>query len=307
MIEVADTIYPVIRGLLFITLLLLVGTQAASWITRRRVGNESEEPARRILGEIADLAKRLTLLLPALALARAAAQLWSLKDPTDALSWDFTAAVLFHGTWGVAWVLQTSAAFSLCAITILTPHQSKRLRSLAPLLVVLALWAQTGMGHATSSFWHGPLGRVLQLTHLIGGGIWLGTLGVLAATVFPALGKTENLPLLSGVMRDFSVVARSGAALVVLAGLFITLKYSGSLAAFLAAPWGRLLMLKVAGLGGVAGLGWYNWRIVTPELARGGINGVARLHRAVRIEVALGLVMLGITAFLVATQLPREL
>lgn len=307
MIGDAATYYPVIRGLLFITLLLLIGTQTASWIVRRRIGSAAGEHARRILRKVADLTKRLAMLLAALSLARAIAQVWSLKDPTDSLSWDFTAAVLFDGTWGVSWVLQTVAAFSLCAITSLTADRSKWLLSIAPLLVVVALWGQTGMGHATSSFWHGPLGRVLQMTHLIGGGVWLGTLGVLAAAVFPALGRTEDLPLLTGVMRDFSAAARTGAALVMLAGLLITLKYAGSLSAFLSAPWGRLLMLKVAGLGGVIGLGWYNWRIVTPELARGDIGGVARLRRAVRIELALGLVMLGITAFLVATQLPREL
>ena len=245
--------------------------------------------------------------MPALLLARAAVQVWSLKDPTEPFTWDFTKAVLFDSAWGNSWLLQTFAAIALSANASLAPHLSSRLRPLVPLLIVLVLWAQTGMGHAASGFWHGPLGRGLEMMHLIGGGIWLGTLGVLAVAVFPALHASESLPLLSGVLRDFSVAARTGAALVVLAGLLITLKYAGSLSAFLAADWGRLLLLKVAGLAGVAGVGWYNWRILTPTLATAGSIGVARLRRAVRMELALGLMMLGITAFLVATQLPREL
>jgi putative copper export protein len=93
---------------------------------------------------------------------------------------------------------------------------------------------------------------------------------------------------------------------VVISGILVALKYAGSLSAFLVAPWGRLLMLKIVGLAGVAALGWYNWRVVTPAIDRGEARGTLQLRRAVQLEIALGLVMLAITAFLVATQLPRE-
>ncbi len=305
---IGDTIllYPVIRGLLFITLLLLVGTQTASWIVARQFGAAAESLTRRVQRAIDAFGMPLGGLLLFLSVARATLQLWSLKDPAEALTLEFARAVLLEGTWGTSWLIQSTAAVLFLASSSFTTRLPVKREVLAPLLIVAAVWAQTGMGHAASSFWNGPLGRGLQLTHLIGGGIWLGTLGVLAIAVFPALDRTEQQPLLAGVLRDFSSVARTGAALVVLAGLLITLKYAGSLSAFLAASWGRLLMVKVAGLGGVAGLGWYNWRIVTPEISRGDSNGVAHLRRAVRLELALGLVMLAITAFLVATQLPRE-
>lgn len=306
MIGEATTFYPVIRGLLFITLLLLIGTQTASWIVARQFGAEAGALTRRVQRAIEAFATPLGLVLLILSVARAAAQLWSLKDPSEPLTLDFARAVLLEGTWGTSWLIQSIAAVLLLALSSLAARGRARHDALAPLLILAALWSQTGMGHAASSFWNGPIGRGLQLTHLIGGGIWLGTLGVLAIAVFPALDHPEEQSLLAGVLRDFSRAARTGAALVVLAGLLITVKYAGSLSAFLAAPWGRLLMVKVAGLGGVAGLGWYNWRVVTPEVARGDCNGAMHLRRAVRIEIALGLVMLGITAFLVATQLPRE-
>ncbi len=302
----AATIYPVIRGLLFIALLLLVGTQTASWIIRRRVRDASGEPSRLAQGVIDAFATPLALLLLVLAMARAAAQIWSLKDPSDSVSLEFVRDVLLEGTWGTSWLLQSAAAMLLLVLSLLASRRWLKPATLAPWLILLALWAQTGMGHAASSFWGGPLGRILQLCHLIGGGVWLGTLGVLAVAVFPALRGDDKLPQLAGVLRDFSLAARIGASLVVLAGLLITLKYAGSVHAFLAAPWGRLLMVKVAGLGGVAGLGWYNWRIVTPAVTRGDSQSATQLRRAVRLELALGLVMLGITAFLVATQLPRE-
>lgn len=306
MIGDANALYPVVRGLLFITLLLLVGTQTASWIVQRRVADSAGELSRSIRDSIDAFATPLALLLLALSVARAAVQLWSLKDPTESLTPEFAQAVLLEGTWGTSWLLQSIAAALLLILSLLAARRPMQRATLAPLLILLTLWAQTGMGHAASNFWGGPLGRGLQLSHLIGGGVWLGTLGIMAVAVLPALSQNEARPLLTAVLAEFSVAALAGAVLVVLAGLLITLKYAGSLQAFLAAPWGRLLMLKVACLGGVAGLGWYNWRHTTPAVARGDAGGARRLHRMVRIELALGLVMLAFTAFLVATQLPRE-
>ena len=307
MTGITAALYPVVRGLFFIALLLLVGTQTASWIVRRQLRESTGDLTDRLRTTISDLVTPLAVLLLVLSLVRAVLQLWSIKDPTDTLTPEFTQAVLLEGTWGTSWLLQSIAAALLLVVSVFASRRRWfNGARLAPWLILLALWAQTGMGHAASSFWHGPLGRGLQLSHLVGGGVWLGTLGVLAVVVFPVLGTEERQPMLAGVLRDFSVAARGGAALVVLAGLSITLKYAGTLQSFLAAPWGRLLMLKIAGLGGVAALGFYNWRFTTPAVARGDRDSVDRLRRAVRLELALGLVMLGITAFLIAAQLPRE-
>jgi putative copper export protein len=302
----ADTFYPVVRGLFFHALLLLVGTQAAARIATRRLGDLPSDSGHRIHARLRALLAPLSLLLFALTFARAGLQLWSLKDPSDPLTWEFTKAALLDGTWGTSWLLQTIAAILLVALSLLPPRFASRAGAVWPFLILLALWAQTGMGHAASSFWGGPLGRILQFSHLTGGGIWLGTLAVLAIAVFPTLHADADLPVLAGVLDDFSVLARAGAGVVALSGVLVALKYAGSLHAFLAAPWGRLLLLKVSCLGGVAALGWYNWRIVTPAVVRCDAACTHQLRRAVRVELAIGIVMLGITAFLVATQLPRE-
>lgn len=302
----AETFYPVVRGLFFYALLLLLGSQTAGWIAGRRLGPRGSEAASRVRSILARWVTPLAALLFMLCLARAALQLWSLKDPDDPLTWDFTKAVLLDGVWGSSWLLQSVVAFLLLVLAFVPQRIAKYSADVRPILIALALWAQTGMGHAVSSFWGGSLGRVLQLTHLVGGGIWLGTLALLAMAVFPLLRDESELPTLAGVLADFSLLARLGAALIVASGALLALKYAGSLQAFLGATWGRLLLLKITGLVGVAGLGWYNWRIVTPTIVRGDQAGVAQLRRAVRLELALGMAMLAITAFLVATQLPRE-
>ncbi len=70
--------------------------------------------------------------------------------------------------------------------------------------------------------------------------------------------------------------------------------------------WGKLLMLKLALMLGVLALGWYNWRVVTPALDGVDANARQRLRFAVRFELLLGIAMLIVTAFLVASALPGE-
>jgi putative copper export protein len=57
---------------------------------------------------------------------------------------------------------------------------------------------------------------------------------------------------------------------------------------------------------GVLALGWYNWRIVTPALEGRAIASADRLRLAIRLELALGLLMLIITTMLVVSPLPGE-
>ena len=70
--------------------------------------------------------------------------------------------------------------------------------------------------------------------------------------------------------------------------------------------WGRLLSVKVLLLGGVAGLGWFNWRVVTPRLLAGAAPAERDLRRAVALELLLGLLIIAVTAVLVATALPGD-
>jgi putative copper resistance protein D len=189
-------------------------------------------------------------------------------------------------------------------------YRSKHVTAPDPLTIALGvviLWAQTGMGHAAGDTWPGPVGRFVDLTHLVGIGLWIGTLAVLLFVAVPLLCRASRLAALAAVVRAFSVYARIGAALVVASGLTAALVYSGgSITVIPRSTWGRLLLIKLACLLGVLALGWYNWRVVTPALERQDADCGNRLRRAIRAELALGLLMLAITAILVASPLPGE-
>jgi putative copper export protein len=298
-------LYAVVRGLIYVGLLLLVGTQAAGALFARQVHDaELADPLHR---RLIRFARWLLAPLIVAMLARGVLQLMSFLDPGDVITFDLVRGGLFSGSWGHAWLLQVAA--TTAGLAVLTWRRD-RVRTPDPLTVILAaviLWAQTGMGHAAGDNWRGVSGRLLDLTHLTGVGLWVGTLAVVLVVGLPLLRAEPQLPALASVARAFSVYARVGALLAVISGATAALVYSGgSLAIIPASAWGRLLLLKLAGMLGVLAVGWYNWRVVTPALEARHVNSPDTLRRAIRVELGLSLVMLAITTLLVVSPLPGE-
>ena len=291
-------LYAAVRAGIFIALLLIVGTQTAAALAR---GHLADDPVHQtpMLLRVQSLVRPLLLVLLGLVAAKGALQVWSFTDPGEAVTADLVESVLLSGTWGVSWLMQVGATIGFLAVGL-------RHRGLAAALTVLLLAGQSGMGHAAGDNWPTPVGRLVDFTHLIGLGVWLGTLGILAIVAFPMLHGDERLPPLARLVRAFSLYARVGISLVITSGVIAAVVYIGPLVTVAESAWGRLLLLKLACMLGVMALGWYNWRVVTPALDEGNATAQGRLRTAVRLELLLGLVMLGLTAFMVATALPGE-
>lgn len=304
MTDLIPILYPAVRGLLFITLLTLVGTRVVSLILRRH---------REILAGRWETIRTWVAPLPWLAgcallvlvLARGSLQVLSFLDPGDPVTLDLAATILLRGVWGHAWLLQLIAALLLIVVAWRFRRSGER-RFVVLVLTLAAVWAQSGMGHPVEQVWPAPLGRVIDSAHLIGAGLWLGTLGVLAVAVFPSLHGDDGVVPLARIVADFSVWARVGAALLLLTGGFAAWWYSGSLGVLVSSQWGRLLLIKLGVLAGVAAIGAWNWKVLTPALERAEGSAARRLRRAVRLELGLGVLLLAVTALLVATALPGE-
>jgi putative copper export protein len=304
MTSTAEWLFPVVRGLISATLLLLVGLQVTDRIVARRVTGSDPLIDASVAGWFTRLPGLLAWFLLMLSLTRGALQVLSFVDPGEQVTPELIRGLLWQGIWGDAWVLQSSAALALLATSWLLRSNQRLRRSASVLLVAAVLWGQTGMGHPADEIWGSIPGRVVDFLHLFGGGLWLGTLAALALTVFPALWSEERIALLAAVVRDFSIPARLGALLLLLSGALATWTYTGSLAVIPVTAWGQLLLVKLACLTGVVALGWWNWRVVTPALEGAHEMAPARLRRAVTIELLLGFAMLVITAYLVAAPLP---
>lgn len=301
----AALLFPAVRGLITVTLLLLTGLQVVEGIVARRVTGRDAALDSELRGWMSRLPGLLAWFLLMLDLGRGALQLLSFVDPGEAVTPELVRGVLWQGSWGNAWTVQCSAALALLATSWLLQGREKIRRAVALLLVMVLLWSQAGMGHPADAIWGSMLGRVVDFAHLIGGGYWLGTLGILAMAVLPSLRGEARLPMLAAVVRDFSLPARLGATLLLLSGASATWRYAGSVPVLLGSEWGRVLLFKLGCLVGVAAIGWWNWKIVTPALEGGGIAAPRQLRRAVAVELALGVVMLALTAVLVALPLPH--
>lgn len=294
--------YPPDRALSFIFLLLLIGTQGAAELIRSTL--PGTDLATRAAERVARAAVPVVFVLLALVVIRGALQVLTFVDADDPLTMAMVSGLLFHGEWGDAWMVQAGALVVLAAWVAARPIG--RTGAWTLLLVAIVVGAQTGMGHSAGDVWPGPIGHLLDGVHLLGAGIWLGTLAILLALVLPILRSGAPVVATARMVQRYSIYARTGVILIVVTGVIEAVVYARSWHLFITATWGRLLIAKVIVMLGVLALGGYNWRVVTPALERGDEASIPRLERAIRIELLLGLVLLCITAFLVATALPGE-
>lgn len=296
--------YPVVRGLILVTLLALVGTVAAARLIAR---TDLRDPhaAAVIGGWLTRLPGLLAWFLLTLSLLRGALQVLSFSDPGMPVDTELAIAVLTVGPWGTGWMVQTAAAFILLALSWLLRHDTKRLQLTVALMTLILIVAQSGMGHGVEDFWQPMvLGRLVHGGHLLGAGLWVGTLLVLAIAVIPSLRGDTAHAALAQVIRRFSGLARLGALLVVLSGVVATVTYVEALSQLWTTTWGLLLLAKLGAFVGIAVLGWINWRVITPRLMAGTPPAARQLRTAVAVEGALALLLLALTAVLVATALP---
>lgn len=298
---------PAVRGLIAATLILLVGTLMAGTLARRH-GPALGTASRPIIdGWFERLPGLLAWFLLTCSLLRGALQLLTFAEPGEAISADLARAVLLEGSWGAAWIVQSIAAFLLLVISWRWRGQTRRLLPATVALLLLAVTAEGGLGHGADDIWPGILGWVVHAVHLIGSGLWLGTLTILALAVFPSLEGDDALPDVLSVLGAFSRQARIGVVLVLTTGLMATFRYSsGRVLELPGTAWGRLLLIKLLLVGGALLLGWWNWRRGTPALIAREAGAAPRLRRAISTELFLGGLILVLTAWLVGSPLPAR-
>jgi putative copper resistance protein D len=168
----------------------------------------------------------------------------------------------------------------------------------APVVVVAAVLAAVTIpltGHAIGH--EGTLAVAVQATHVFAVGGWLGTLSVLWLTCRQLASPTD----LTSIIRAFSPVALSSAALLAIAGAASYFIHVGVPSQLFSTRYGAVLLLKIAVFLSAAAFGYVNWRHVTPRLHESGQR--ARFTRAAALEMALAGVAILLTTVL--TNLPQ--
>jgi putative copper export protein/methionine-rich copper-binding protein CopC len=176
---------------------------------------------------------------------------------------------------------------------------------LAGLGALVLAFAPALSGHAAAAPRVGGLAIVADAVHVLAAGGWVGGLLVLVAAGVPAamgLEREQRGPAVAALVNAFSATALAFAGALTLTGLFAAWLHMGSISALWESGYGRTLLVKLVVLSAVFGTGAYNWLKLKPAL--GDELGAARLRRSAAVEIAVGAVVLLVTAVLVATPPP---
>jgi len=289
------------RALGFAGALVCIGAIPARSLLRRSWSAEGDADAlKRAQQRLTWVTFGAALLLPLAALMALRAQALQLVDEGERLGATQYGLALASG-WGAAWRAQAAAA-ALAVVSWLPRNGHPRLGPrLAPIaaLAVAATLPLTGHFRVVPS---GVLFGVLTgALHVIGGGLWLGTLALVASVGWIG-GDEGRASRVARLVASFSPLALTGAALTGLSGVVTAWQTVASFGALTGTPYGRTLLLKLACLVGVAALGAYNWRVVQPRLAAGTGEGI--LRRSALTEITFGAILLVITALLVVLPAP---
>ena len=296
--------YVAIRWAQYTALVMVLGAIAFRLIV---VGflRRQQEPNSPMLADAsrgaARLARVATVALAITALMRLYAQSYALHGAARALELPLMQAMLGRTAWGRGWLVQCAAL--VLVWFALRPSSSGRDRWLMAVAggVLLAV-SMALSGHAASSPRLTELAVVADTMHIIGAGGWLGSLLIVLAAGIPAalrLPDDQRMAGVAGLVSAYSPTALFFAGATAVTGVFAAWLHLGVVPALWESNYGRTLLVKLAVLSLVAGTGAYNWLRVKPALGR--TAGVQHLRRSMKIELAVGLVVLLVTAVLVAT------
>lgn len=277
----------------------LGGVAAAALATRALPTQIAASAATRTLRLAAAASLLVLVALPA-RLAEQAAAFADREDP-----WLASARAVLSSGWGAAFKLQAAAGLALAAAAWFA-HASRAYRpargALVFALAALMSVALVRTGHAVEFPRGAAAGVVVQALHILGGGLWLGTLAALAAAL-PRRGiGGGDMRAYAPAFHRLAPLALTGAALVLAGG--VTLSWSGvrTLDALWTTAYGQLVVVKVGLVTVIFALGGYHWRRAVPALA-GDATG-SRFRATLAAEVAAALVVLGVTAALSVTAAP---
>ena len=235
------------------------------------------------------------------------AQAGSFVEPGEPMTWDLVSVVVGNTAWGKGWISQMLAAgLAIAGFGVALSHRAGWPMAFIGATTVALATPLTG--HATTADRAGVWGYPLDVLHVLGSGVWLGSLAVMILAGFVAVRRAEPADRgrhVAAMVGAFSSLALIGATVLGIAGTLLAARYfDWSLSALWTSGYGRTLGLKLITLAGIAGIGGYNWKVLTPLL--GTAEGVRRVTRSSLIELALGTVLLLLTAVLVHLPMPGE-
>jgi putative copper export protein/methionine-rich copper-binding protein CopC len=303
--DAESPLYVAVRWLLYLGLLLVIGAFAfhhAVLPVLRRI-QQSETGLNASLGHrAASVGLAGAVVVGAAVLLRLYAQSYAMHGPARVLDGGLVASMLTTTTWGRGWLLQLVGVGVAFGGFWGARRESRRAWIVAGFGVVALAFSPAFSGHAASAPQLTALAILADGLHVIGAGGWLGSLLVVLVVGIPAalrLDESERHRAVADLINAFSPTALGFAGLTAATGVFAAWIHLGQVSALWQTAYGQTLLVKLAILSVVAGTGAYNWLRVKPAL--GSAIGTVRIRKSARLEVAVGVLVILVTAVLVAT------
>jgi copper resistance protein D len=273
----ADIVSVIVRALSFVGVFQAAGVAMFIALFGREVGALADA-LRRIGIASAWIALLLVLLHYALDAARMGGEMASALDPS-------LQSIVLHSSASVATGLR------VLGLILLAGGLKVRRNRLALAGAALVFLGFTAVGHTTMHADRALLAALLLL-HLIIVAFWFGALVPLYLVT-----SRESPGTAARVVARFSSVAVWLVPILFVAGLLLAIALLPNLAA-LATPYGRLLIVKLAGFSVLMAFAALNkWRL-GPALARGDGRTTRVFQRSVTAEYVLIVAILSVTATL---------
>ncbi|HUZ72357.1 MAG TPA: copper homeostasis membrane protein CopD [Stellaceae bacterium] len=207
------------------------------------------------------------------------------------------AIVLFGTLFGRAWCWHMGIGIVLLGSIVLLPARS----STTILLALLAAVFVAGLAWAGHAVMHpGASHLIVQVTHLLAGAIWLGSLPALLHVATKArFNRSEDWEdALRHVLPIYSRAGYVAVGLVLLTGILNCWYLVGSIGRLATTPYGHVLVAKIALVLIMVGIAAINRFVLLPEIETRGRGDEHRLAvRRLRCSVA---VELGMSALVLA-------
>jgi copper transport protein len=303
--DAGSPLYVLIRWLQFTAILVVIGAVAFQVVVlglfrkNRRQNSPMLGPASR---QAADVGYYAALVLVVVVLMRLVAQSYAMHAPGSGFAPALMLPMIGGTTWGWGWLLQVLATGVAIAGFYAARRDPTRGWGIAVVGAVLGAFAPALSGHAASAPMLRPLAIFADGIHILGASGWLGSLLILIVAGIPAamrLDMEDRGPAVADLVSIYSPTALVFAGVTAVAGIFAGWIHLGTIPALWQTDYGKTLLVKLALLGIVTATGAYNFLYVRPRLGK--IEGVKNIRRSATIEVGVAVLVLLVTAVLVAT------
>lgn len=294
-----------VRFLSFLAMIVVVGAIAFALFVLPAATLTGTEAATgfRLLTErtLRSFAVSAAWLLLVLAFVRLTSHVVLLSGSLGALRVGDLSDLVIGSTFGRGWLLLVA---STIVLLVRFRPQTPRWGSLVYVAAALAISASF-LGHAASVPDVPLLAMSLDAVHVLAAGGWAGAILMLAVAALPQLRSvptTNRLAVARNLLRAFSPLALTCAAVIALTGLVTGWLQLRELDLVLGSDYGLMLVRKVVVVLFIAMLGAYHWKVVQPSVDSE--RSITRFRMSLALDVTLVLLVLVFTALLTGTAPP---